>query len=108
MDGGTRVAAPEDDQYNERYPGTMLFSSFRVTQGVISDWWRIRLDGRSPRDSSPQVCPAFPGSGLSATNGNSPTVAYAADAAPGKMNMGSSFGSSWCRRWVSGRRPWIH
>jgi hypothetical protein len=35
------VAAPEDDQYDEHHRGTMVFSSFRVPQGGISDWWRI-------------------------------------------------------------------
>jgi hypothetical protein len=48
MDGGTCGAAPEDDQYNEHHPGTMVFSSFRVTQGVISDCvgmpsWTLRV-----------------------------------------------------------------
>jgi hypothetical protein len=41
MKGGTGVAALEDDQCNERHPSTIVFSSFRVPQGGISDCWRI-------------------------------------------------------------------
>jgi hypothetical protein len=37
MKGGTGVAALEDDQYNELPRGTIVFSSFRVPQGGISD-----------------------------------------------------------------------
>jgi hypothetical protein len=37
MIGRTGVAAPEDDQYDEHRRGTMVFSSFRVPQGGISD-----------------------------------------------------------------------
>src|SRR5580692_5474426 len=47
--GGAPVAAPEDDQYTEHHCGTIVFSSFRVPQGGISDCWRIRIGGRSPR-----------------------------------------------------------
>src|SRR3954471_3607808 len=36
---------------------------------------------------------------------NSLIVTYAVYAAPGMMEMGSSCGSPWCRRRVSGRRP---
>jgi hypothetical protein len=35
------MAALEDDQYNERHHIAILFSSFRVPQGGINDWWRI-------------------------------------------------------------------
>jgi hypothetical protein len=40
------MAALEDDQYNERHLITILFSSFRVPQGGINDWWRILAEGR--------------------------------------------------------------
>jgi hypothetical protein len=36
MNGGTGVAALEDDQYNEHHRGTIVFSSFRVPQGGIN------------------------------------------------------------------------
>ena len=35
MNGGTGVAALEDDQYNEHHRDTIVFSSFRVPQGGI-------------------------------------------------------------------------
>jgi hypothetical protein len=36
-EGGTVVAALEDDQYNERHYSSIVFSSFRVPQGGIRD-----------------------------------------------------------------------
>ena len=42
------MAAPEDDQYNEHHHGSMVFSSFRVPQGGISDCWRIRPGSLAP------------------------------------------------------------
>jgi len=36
-EGGTRVVALEDDQYNDRHYSSIVFSSFRVPQGGIRD-----------------------------------------------------------------------
>ena len=67
--------------------------------------WRIRLEDRGPWVSPPPEPPSYPNCSLSAAFGNSPTVTYAADAAPGMMKMESSCGSPEDGRRVSGRRP---
>ena len=55
--------------------------------------WRIRLEDRGPWVSPPPEPPSYPNCSLSAAFGNSPTVTYAADAAPGMMKMESDCGS---------------
>ena len=67
----------------------MVFSSFRVTQGVISDCWRIPAEGRSTGSWARWGALGRPIRALQTPETNSPTVAYVADATPGMMKMGS-------------------
>jgi len=62
MDGGTRVGAAEDDQYNEHHRSIMAFSSDRVTQQrherLLANSFRPSRAGWSPFTRRP-IPPSF-------------------------------------------------